>query len=102
MKYSTKVNKCKPFLSRMDQMNDDDRMAFQYNGKQYYVHAYNDYKGERSYSVWSGYSGMNVSKVGLTSLSLYTYDMMAQKTTYRIDILKCSIVEGTDDVMKSA
>ncbi len=102
MKYSTKVNKCKPFLSRMDQMNDDDRLSFQYNGKQFILHAYKGYKGEMSYSVWDSIRGMNVSKVGLTSLSLYTYDMMSQKTTYRMDVLKCSIVEGTDDLMKAS
>ena len=40
-----------------------------------------------SYSVWNGINGMNVSKVGRTSLSLYTFDMMSQKTTYRMSLL---------------
>ena len=102
MKYSTKVNKCKPFLSTLEGMKDDSRIAFQYNGKPYTLHAYKGYKGEMSYSVWGAMRGMNVSKVGLTSLSLYTYDMMSQKTTYRMDVLKCSIVEGTDDLMKAS
>ena len=102
MKYSTKVNKCKPFLSTLEGMKEGSRIAFQYNGKPYTLHAYKSYNGEMSYSVWDSGRGMNVGKVGLTSLSLYTFDMMSQKTTYRMDVLKCSIVEGTDDAMKAA
>ena len=35
---------------------------------------------------------MNVSKVGRTSLTLYSYDMMTTKTTYRMSLVNASIV----------
>jgi len=63
-------------------------MEFRYAGKEFKLRAYKGHKGEMSYSVWDGFNGMNVSKVGRTSLSLYTYDMMSQKTTYTLDVLK--------------
>jgi len=40
-----------------------------------------------SYSVWNGVNGMNVSKIGRTSLSLYTFDMMSQRSTYSMNLL---------------
>lgn len=88
MKYSAKVNKCKPFFQMMSGLTEDQYMEFHYEGKTFKLRAYKGYKGEMSYSVWNGLSGMNVSKVGRTSLSLYTYDMMSQKTTYTLDVLK--------------
>ena len=50
------------------------------------------YKNKMSYSVWNGISGMNVNKVGRTSLSLYTFDMMSQKTTYTLSLVDASIL----------
>ena len=91
MKYTAKVKKCQPFLTKLNQLAVGDRMSFQYNGDAYEVSAYSSYKDEMSYSVWNGIRGMNVSKVGRTSLSLYSYDMMSQRTTYRLDLLKCEV-----------
>ena len=88
MKYSAKVNKCKPFFEMMSRLTEDQYMEFHYAGKTFKLRAYKGYKGEMSYSVWNGMNGMNVGKVGRTSLSLYTYDMMSQKTTYTLDVLK--------------
>lgn len=88
MKYSAKVNKCKPFFQMMSNLTEDQYMEFTYAGKTFKLRAYKGFKGEMSYSVWNGMNGMNVSKVGRTSLSLYTYDMMSQKTTYTLDVLK--------------
>ena len=88
MKYSQKVKECKVFVDMMSRLTEEHVMEFTYAGKTFKLRAYEGYKGEMSYSVWNGYQGMNVSKVGRTSLSLYTYDMMSQKTTYTLDILK--------------
>ena len=35
---------------------------------------------------------MNVDRLGKTSMTLYTYDMMSQKTTYRLSLLDCVLV----------
>jgi len=88
MKYTAKVKKCKPFFEMMSRLTEDQYMEFTYSGKTFKLKAYKGYNGEMSYSVWEGFNGMNVSKVGRTSLSLYTYDMMSQKTTYTLDVLK--------------
>lgn len=93
MKYSDKVKKASTILKAINGLSDDQSISITYNGDTYKVRAYKDYKDNISYSVWSGYSGMNVSKVGRTSLTLYTYDMMSQRTTYRLDLTKCSIME---------
>jgi len=88
MNYSQKVKECKPFFDMMSKLTEDNYMEFMYAGKKFRLSGYVGYKGEMSYSVWNGVNGMNVSKVGRTSLSLYTYDMMSQKTTYTLDVLK--------------
>ena len=88
MSYSKKVKECKVFFDMMSKLTEEEYMEFTYSGKTYSLRAYVGYKGEMSYSVWGGISGMNVNKVGRTSLSLYTFDMMNQKTTYTIDVNK--------------
>ena len=98
MNYSQKVKKCKPFVDMVKSLKEDQRMEFAYSGNRFQLRAYKSYNGEMSYSIWGKMRGMNVSKVGRTSLSLYTYDMMSQKTTYTLDILKC-LKEGSISVM---
>ena len=98
MNYSQKVKKCKPFVDMVKGLKEDQRMEFAYSGNRFQLRAYKSYNGEMSYSVWGKMRGMNVNKVGRTSLSLYTYDMMSQKTTYTLDILKC-LKEGSISVI---
>lgn len=88
MKYTAKVKKCKPFFEMMSRLTEDSYMEFTYSGRTFKLRAFENYKGEMSYSVWDGFDGMNVGKVGRTSLSLYTFDLMKQKTTYTLDVLK--------------
>ena len=88
MSYSKKVKECKVFFDMMSKLTEDNYMEFHYAGKTFKLSGYVGYKGEMSYSVWNGVNGMNVSKVGRTSLSLYTFDMMSQKTTYTLDVMK--------------
>ena len=87
LKYSDKVKKAAPIIKAIYGLKDGEALKISYAGKEYKVSAYNGYKDEMSYSVWNGINGMNVSKVGRTSLSLYTFDMMSQKTTYRMSLL---------------
>ena len=92
LKYSDKVKKAAPILNAIKALKADESIKISYAGKEFKVRAYNSYDNKMSYSVWNGISGMNVSKVGRTSLSLYTYDMMSQKTTYTLSLLEASIL----------
>ena len=94
MKYSTKVKKASSIRKAILSLKADQDMAVVYGNKKFKIRAYKSYNDEMSYSVWNGITGMNVSKVGRTSLSLYTYDMMSQKTTYRMSLLNIDVPEG--------
>ena len=99
MSYSKKVKECKPFVDMVKGLKENQYMEFAYAGNKYKLSAYEGYKGEMRYSVWNSFQGMNVSKIGNTSISLYTFDMMSQKSTYTLDILKC-LKEGSISVME--
>ena len=86
MSYSKKVKECKPFVDMVKGLKENQVMSFAYKGNRFNLSAYKSYKGEMSYSIWVGMRAMNVSNIGNTSLSLYTFDMMSQKTTYTLDI----------------
>ena len=96
MKYSDKVKKASTILKAINGLSDGESVSIIYKGDTYAIRAYKSYSSEGnkvSYSVWDkGFRGMNVSKVGKTSLALYTYDMMSQRTTYRLDLTQCSIM----------
>ena len=93
MKYSEKVKKASTLLKAINGLSDGESVSIIYKGDTYAIRAYKDFKDSLTYSVWDkGFRGMNVSKVGKTSLALYTFDMMAQRTTYRLDLTQCSIM----------
>lgn len=92
MSYSQKVKECKPFVDMVKGLKDNQYMEFAYSGNRYKLRAYMGYDGEMRYSVWQSYNGMNVNKIGNTSISLYTFDMMSQKTTYTLSLLDASIL----------
>ena len=92
LKYSDKVKKAAPIVKAIYGLKDGETLKISYAGKEYKVSAYKSYKDEMAYSVWNGINGMNVSKVGRTSLSLYTFDMMSQKTTYTLSLVDASIL----------
>ena len=102
MSYLDKVKKCKEIISAIISLMQDQTINILYKGETYTISAYVAYNGEMSYSVWKDHRGMNVSKVGKTSLTLYTFDMMSQKTTYRLDLSKCSIADPESDHNKKA
>ena len=96
MKYTQKVKKASTILKAINGLSDEQSISIIYKGDTYAIKAYSSISSEgdrMSYSVWNGFRGMNVGKVGRTSLTLYTYDMMSQRTTYRLDLTQCSIVE---------
>ena len=97
MSYSKKVKECKPFVDMVKGLKENQVMSFAYAGNKYKISAYKGYDDEMRYSVWNGFQGMNVSKVGRTSLSLYTFDIFSQKTTYTLDITK-ALAEGSISV----
>ena len=92
LKYSDKVKKAAPIVKAIYGLKDGEMIKISYAGKEYKVSAYKSYKDEMAYSVWNGINGMNVSKVGRTSLSLYTFDMMSQKTTYTLSLIEAVVI----------
>ena len=106
MSYLDKVKKCKAILRDILSLKPDETISIIYKGDIYAIRAYRSFNSEgedMSYSVWDrGFRGMNVSKVGKTSLALYSYDMMSQKTTYRLDLSKCSIAYPESDHIEKA
>ena len=92
LKYSDKVKKAAPIIKAIYGLKDGEALKISYAGKEYKVSAYNGYNGEMNYSVWNGIHGMNVRKIGRTSLSLYTFDMMSQKTTYTLSLIEVAII----------
>ena len=92
LKYSDKVKKAASIRTAILSLGDGEVLKISYAGKEYKVSAYNGYKDEMSYSVWNGIEGMNVSKIGRTSLSLYTFDMMSQRSTYRMNLLNMEVI----------
>ena len=91
MTYSERVKAGKEIISRMEVLQEDDGFTFKYKNQIYSLKCYSVYDdGRRSYAVDKvgsyGHNGMNVGKVGPTSLELYTYDMMGQYSTYKMDM----------------
>ena len=93
LKYSDKVKKAAPIVNAIKALKKDEELTIQYKGDKFTVRAYVSGDNYVSYSVWNSFRGMNVSKVGRTSLSLYTYDMMSQKTTYTFPLYEMSIIK---------
>ena len=89
MTYSEKVKAGKEIVERMKGLSEDGNFTFNYKGDIYKLACYAVYDNDkRSYSidkVGSYHGGMNIDdKIGPTSLSLYTYDMMGQRATYKM------------------
>ena len=103
MTYSQKVKQSKKVLEALRQMKDDEHIIVSYgknfagDPKEYKIKAYKDYKEQISYSIWKhdgfGMDGMNIEKVGKTTMKAYTYDMMSQRTTYVFPLYKLNIIK---------
>ena len=90
MTYSEKVKAGKEIIKRMNGLLEEDKFTFKYKNEVYYLKCYSIYDdGRKSYAIdkVSHYgSGMNIDKIGPTTLELYTYDMMGQRSTYKMDM----------------
>ena len=94
MTYTQRVKASKEIIERMEGLLEDGKFTFKYKNQTYQLRCYSVYEdGRQSFSInkLGGYESMNVytrfgSKLGPTSLELYTYDMMNQRSTYKMDM----------------
>jgi len=68
---------------------------FKYNGLTYEFYCWNyDIKvSEYSYTVRSSFQGMNVSKITDKYIHLYTFDMMNQRTSFKLPIYEIKKID---------
>ena len=103
MKYSDKLNKSKSILDSIYSLKDGKHLTVTYGTdrydnipKEYRIKCYKNFRGNGfHYAIWEskGLGGMNIDKIGRTTMKGYTYDMMSQKTTYTFPLYKMSIVK---------
>lgn len=89
MTYSQKVKKGKEVVKRMEELSVNEKFTFKYKNEIYQMTCYSQYEdGRKSYSVSKPTSieSMNVWDMGRTSFELYTYNMMNQRSTYRMEM----------------
>ena len=92
MTYQNKVKRASKIYNAIIGLSADQSISIIYKEDTYRITARKGYRAGMSYSVWRSFSGMNVDRLGKTSLTLYTYDMMSQKTTYRLSLLDCQMI----------
>ena len=100
MLYSEKVKKSKEVFKAIKNLKDKEELIVTYgkdregNPMEYKISA-NQWTKDMSYSIYENKvfgSGMNVDKITGTQLKCYTYDMMANKTTYNFPLWLFKIV----------
>jgi len=94
MNYQEKVKKSKNILKKIKNLKDKEELIVTYgkdfkdNPREFKISA-NQWTKNMSYSIYENKvfgSGMNVDKITGTQLKCYTYDMMANKTTYNFPL----------------
>ena len=103
MKYSDKLNKSKVILDSIYSLKDQEELTVTYGidrynkePREFRIKCYSNYNGNGfHYSIWEskGLGGMNIDKIGRTTMKGYTFDMMSQKTTYVFPLYKMKIVK---------
>ena len=100
MTYSDKVNKSKDLWELIESLEDGDDLIVEYSKhpkedpKQYKIKAYrSDYNNNKSYSIWNSFRGMNIEKIGKTTMKTYDYNMMSQRTTYTFPLYEMNIIK---------
>ena len=96
MNYQEKVNQSKRIIREIESLEPGEEFEVTYgkdrDGKPrvFTIRAYNGFKDEIDYTIRKGngyLSGsMNIEKVTNTQLKGYTFDMMANKTTYNFPL----------------
>ena len=97
MTYKDKVKASKEIIKRMQGLSEDDTFTFKYNNETYRLKCYAIYDdGRKSYAIdkiapYMG--GMNIDdKIGPTTLTLYTYDIMQQRSTYKLPMYQMEVI----------
>ena len=103
MKYSDKLNKSKSILKSIKSLKDGKHLTVTYGTdrydkkpKEYRIKCYKNYRDDGfHYAIWEsiGLGGMNIDKIGRTTMKGYTFDMMSQKTTYTFPLYEMKIVK---------
>jgi hypothetical protein len=97
MTYQEKKQASKKVLDAIKALKDNEVLEVAYGkgykGKPnvYTIRAYSSESAGMSYSIWSTFSGMNISSLGPTTAKAYTFDMMSQKTTYTFPLYEMEI-----------
>ena len=74
----------------------NDKITFKYKGEEYRLDCYDVYGNEKKYSVWTNKvfgEGMNIEKFGGACAWLFTYDMMKNRTTYKLKFEDMEVIE---------
>ena len=86
MTYTDKVKKSEVIKKAILSLNDGEGLDVIYRGQQYTIQCYIYGNGNVRYSIWNNVNGMNIESLGRTIAKAYTYDMMAQRTTYNFPL----------------
>ena len=80
-------------LKSIKNLKVGENIVITYNDKKYELKAYEGFKGEIDYSVWpiKGFGGMNVDKITPKYITLYDYNMMSQRSTYKMALSKIKL-----------
>ena len=98
MKYLSKVKASKKVIEAITSLPKDGELKVIYGKdrsgkpKEYKIRAYEAYGNEMSYSIWSGIDGMNIEKIGRTTMKGYSYDMMSQRTNYTFPLYEFKLI----------
>ena len=87
----------KNLVKSIKALNVDEKINFEYNLKTYVISCFFiSRKGDKTYSVYKNnsivFDGMNVEKITQKYITLYSYDMMGNKTTYKMSIEKIKLI----------
>ena len=86
MTYTDKVKKSEVIKKAILSLNNEEGLDVIYRGQKYTIKCYIYRNGDVRYSIWNGVNGMNIESLGRTIAKAYTYDMMAQRTTYKFPL----------------
>ena len=63
-----------------------EKTRFAYNGNEYFLTKHTYGNGDVLYSIHNKMSSMNIGKVTSRYISLYTYDMMGQRSSFKLPV----------------
>ena len=103
VEFQMKQKISKSILDSIYSLKDGEHLTVTY-GKDRYdnkprefrIKCYKNFRGDDfHYAIWEtkGLGGMNIDKIGRTTMKGYTFDMMSQKTTYVFPLYKMKIVK---------